>query len=112
MAQASVPTPNGERIRVADGKIVVPDRPIIPFVEGDGIGPDIWSATRVVLDAAVEKSYGGKRAIAWHEVYAGEKAYESHGEWLPEATVEAVREYKVAIKTDVPNITNLDDAAF
>ncbi len=97
MAQAS-PTPKGERIRVADGKIVVPDRPIIPFVEGDGIGPDIWSATRVVLDAAVEKSYGGKRAIEWHEVYAGEKAYESHGEWLPEATVEAVREYKVAIK--------------
>ena len=90
--------PQGERIRVEAGKTIVPDRPIIPFVEGDGIGPDIWSATRHVLDAAVAKSYGGRRAIAWHEVYAGEKAYESHGEWLPEATVEAVREYKVAIK--------------
>jgi isocitrate dehydrogenase len=88
----------GERIRVVDGKVVVPDRPIIPFVEGDGIGPDIWSATRVVLDAAVQKSYGGKRGISWLEVYAGEKAYEGQGEWLPEATVTTVREHKVAIK--------------
>jgi len=92
------PSPSGEPIRVDNGRMIVPDRPILPFVEGDGIGPDIWSATRRVLDAAVEKSYGGRRAIAWHEVYAGEKAYEGYGEWLPQATVDAVREYKVAIK--------------
>jgi isocitrate dehydrogenase len=95
---AQAQTPKGELIRVVEGKTVVPDRPIIPFVEGDGIGPDIWSATRVVLDAAVRKSYGGKRSIEWLEVYAGEKAYEGQGEWLPEATVHAVREHKVAIK--------------
>jgi isocitrate dehydrogenase len=90
--------PAGDRVRYEDGRLVVPDRPIVPFVEGDGIGPDIWKATRRVLDAAVSEAYGGKRAIVWYEVFAGEKAYEGFGEWLPAATAEAVREFKVAIK--------------
>ncbi len=96
---ASYPAPPaGERIRYEDGKIRVPDRPVIPFVEGDGIGPDIWAVTRRVLDAAVEKAYGGKKGFIWYEVFAGEKAYEMFGEWLPEATVKAVATHKVAIK--------------
>ncbi|MCP3979600.1 MAG: isocitrate dehydrogenase (NADP(+)) [bacterium] len=96
---ASFPAPPaGDSIRVQDGKVIVPDRPVIPFVEGDGIGPDIWAATRRVLDAAVEKTFGGGKEIVWYEVYAGEKANEMFGEWLPEATVNAVREFKVAIK--------------
>ena len=81
-----------------DGKLVVPDDPIIPFIEGDGIGPDIWSATQTVLDAAVDKAYGGKRRIEWFEVYAGEKAQKRFKEWLPEDTLEAMRTYRVAIK--------------
>ncbi len=90
--------PAGEKITHDGGKIVVPDNPIIPFVEGDGIGPDIWAATRRVLDAAVEKAYGGKKKIAWYEVFAGEKAHANFGEWMPEKSVEAIREYQVAIK--------------
>ncbi len=90
--------PAGEKIRVENGDVIVPDNPIVPFVEGDGIGPDIWNATQRVIDAAVEKSYGGKRKIAWYEVLAGEKANRECGEWLPEATVEAAKEYKVSIK--------------
>jgi isocitrate dehydrogenase len=90
--------PDGERIRVDDGRWVVPDRPVIPFIEGDGIGPDIWSATRRVLDAAVQKCFQGRKRIVWYEVFAGEKAHESFGEWLPEDSVRAVREFKVAIK--------------
>jgi isocitrate dehydrogenase len=78
--------------------MIVPDRPVIPFVEGDGIGPDIWSATRRVLDAAVGKSSGGKRGIIWYEVFAGEKANRMFGEWLPEGTVRAARDFRVAIK--------------
>src|SRR5690606_32460050 len=76
----------------------VPDHPIIPFIEGDGIGPDIWAAAVRVFDAAVEKAYGGKRKIEWLEVLAGEKAYDQTGEWLPEATNEAFRKYLVGIK--------------
>ena len=76
----------------------VPNDPIVPFIEGDGIGPDIWAASVRVLDAAVEKAYGGKRKIAWREVLAGEKAYQETGEWLPEATIEAFKEYLVGIK--------------
>jgi isocitrate dehydrogenase len=76
----------------------VPDRPIIPFIEGDGTGPDIWRATRHVLDGAVEKLYGGSRSIAWFEVLAGEKAYNQTGEWLPDDTLEAIRHYRCAIK--------------
>ena len=99
MSSASFPAPpQGESVRVEDGRVIVPDRPVIPFIEGDGIGPDIWSAARRVLEAAVDKAYGGKKGIIWYEVFAGEKANERFGEWLPEATVQAARDFKVAIK--------------
>ncbi|WP_124726931.1 NADP-dependent isocitrate dehydrogenase [Staphylospora marina] len=88
----------GEKITIQNGVLNVPDEPIIPFIEGDGTGPDIWAAARRVLDAAVEKAYGGKKRIEWFEVYAGEKAYNRFGEWLPNDTLEAIREYLVAIK--------------
>jgi len=81
-----------------DGTISVPDLPIIPCIEGDGIGPDIWKATRLVLDAAVEKAYGGKRKISWKEILAGERAYQQTGKWLPMETMEAIKEHVVAIK--------------
>ena len=91
---------NGERITIQNGVLQVPDQPIIGFIEGDGTGPDIWRAARPVLDAAVEKAYGGKRKIAWAEIYAGEKANQVYGEpvWLPEETLDFIREYLVAIK--------------
>ncbi|WP_304458870.1 NADP-dependent isocitrate dehydrogenase [Alicyclobacillus sendaiensis] len=88
----------GEPITLVDGKLNVPDHPIIPFIEGDGTGPDIWRAAQRVFDAAVEKAYGGKRKIAWYEVYAGEKAYNMFGEWLPQDTLTALSEYIVSIK--------------
>ncbi|NOY79007.1 MAG: isocitrate dehydrogenase (NADP(+)) [Calditrichaeota bacterium] len=88
----------GEKITVIDGKVSVPDNPIIPFIEGDGTGPDIWRAAKMVLDASVEKAYGGKRKIEWMEVYAGEKAHDLYNEWLPEETVKAISEYIIAIK--------------
>ncbi|RTI12808.1 NADP-dependent isocitrate dehydrogenase [Thermus scotoductus] len=90
----------GERITIQNGVLQVPDQPIIGFIEGDGTGPDIWRAARPVLDAAVEKAYGGKRKIAWVEIYAGEKANQVYREpvWLPEETLEFIREYLVAIK--------------
>ncbi len=89
----------GQKITInQDGTINVPDEPIIPFIEGDGIGPDIWRATRMVLDAAVEKAFGGAKAIQWMEVYAGEKAKEKTGQWLPQETLDAISEYVVAIK--------------
>src|SRR5919199_4265720 len=88
----------GERIEFADGKLTVPARPIVPFIEGDGTGPDIWRASQKVFDAAVERAYGGERQIAWMEVYAGEKSVEVTGEWLPEETIEALREFRVSIK--------------
>ena len=96
---APQPPRDGERIEAgADGSLRVPQRPIIPFIEGDGIGPDIWRATSLVLDAAVAKAYGGERRLAWMEVYAGEKAQRETGEWLPQATLDAIRTYRVAIK--------------
>ncbi len=100
MANYSYATPpaNGEKITTEGGELVVPAQPIIPFIEGDGIGPDIWRATRAVIDASVARAYGGERRIAWMEVYAGEKANEKTRTWLPEETVEALREYKVGIK--------------
>ncbi len=99
MASTSFPAPpDGQRIEVQNGKLTVPDKPIIPFVEGDGIGPDIWKATSRVLEAAVEKAFDGKKGIVWYEVFAGEKANEMFGEWLPEGTVQAARDFKVAIK--------------
>jgi isocitrate dehydrogenase len=85
-------------ISLRDGQLVVPDDPIIPFIEGDGTGPDIWRASVRVLDAAVEKAYSGKKKIAWKEVYAGEKSFKQFNDWLPDATVEAFREYYVGIK--------------
>ena len=81
-----------------NGQLVVPDDPIIPFIEGDGTGPDIWRASVRVLDAAVEKAYGGKRKIAWMEVYAGEKSFKQFNNWLPDDTVDAFRDYLVGIK--------------
>lgn len=88
----------GEKITMKDGKLNVPDHPIIPFIEGDGTGPDIWAASVRVIDAAVEKAYGGKRHIVWQEVLAGEKAFEKTGEWLPQSTLDVIHEYLVAIK--------------
>jgi len=87
-----------EKIVVQNGELQVPDQPVIPFIEGDGTGPDIWAAASRVLDAAVEKAYDGKKKIAWKEVYAGEKAFNKTGEWLPQETLDLIDEYKVAIK--------------
>jgi isocitrate dehydrogenase len=81
-----------------DGKLNVPDQPIIPYIEGDGVGPDIWKASVRVFDAAIEKCYGGKRKVHWLEVYAGEKAFGLTKEWAPEETIEAIQEYKIGIK--------------
>jgi isocitrate dehydrogenase len=89
---------NGEKITIKDGKMIVPDHPVIPFIEGDGTGPDIWNASVRVLDAAVEKAYQGKRKIWWKEVLAGEKAFKETGNWLPDETLDTIREYIVAIK--------------
>lgn len=89
---------NGEPIRMRGGKLEVPNHPIIPFIEGDGTGPDIWAASVRVFDAAVQKAYGGKRKIAWYEVYAGEKAFNTYQEWLPNDTLTALTEYIVSIK--------------
>ena len=89
----------GEKITIrSDGSIQVPDHPIIPFIEGDGTGPDIWAASVRVFDAAVQKAYGGKRKIHWMEILAGEKAHQKVGNWLPDETVEACKEYVVSIK--------------
>jgi isocitrate dehydrogenase len=87
-----------EKISMTNGQLQVPNHPIIPFIEGDGIGPDIWRASVRVFDAAVEKAYGGKRKIEWKEVLAGEKAFQQTGEWLPKATLDAFKEYLVSIK--------------
>jgi len=89
---------DGSPIELKNGKLAIPDNPIIPFIEGDGIGPDIWRAAQLVFDAAVGKAYGGKKKIAWMEIYAGEKAKNLYNEWLPAETVEAIRTYYIAIK--------------
>ncbi|MCH8268408.1 MAG: NADP-dependent isocitrate dehydrogenase [Acidobacteria bacterium] len=95
----NLPVPaDGERIELRDGKFIVPDRPIIPFVEGDGTGRDIWKASRRIFDAAVQKAYQGKRQVVWYEIFAGEKAFQKFNEWLPNDSVEAVREFRIAIK--------------
>ncbi|MGB8327481.1 MAG: NADP-dependent isocitrate dehydrogenase [Steroidobacteraceae bacterium] len=93
-----VPPAGGARIAIENGKLIVPDNPIIPFIEGDGTGADIWRASVRVLDAAVQRAYGGKRRIHWLEVYAGEKANKLFNTWLPEETVAGCREYLVSIK--------------
>ena len=92
------PPVDGGLVGWEGGRLIVPDRPIVTFIEGDGTGPDIWRATRTVLDGAVAKSYGGSRSIAWLEVYAGEKAVEKTGEWLPKDTIDAIRDFRVSIK--------------
>ncbi len=89
---------NGEHIQFKNGELQVPKFPIIPFIEGDGVGSDVWAAASRVIDAAIEKVYHGEKKIIWKEVYAGQKAYDKTGEWLPKETLEAVREYLVAIK--------------
>ncbi|GAB4365962.1 MAG: isocitrate dehydrogenase (NADP(+)) [Calditrichia bacterium] len=88
----------GKPISLIEGKLSIPDQPIIPFIEGDGIGPDIWRAARLVFDKAVEKAYQGAKKIAWMEIYAGEKAQKLYGEWLPQETIETIRKYYIAIK--------------
>ena len=88
----------GEKISIADGRLHIPDHPILPFIEGDGTGRDIWRAAVRVLDAAVEKAYGGRRRIAWMEVFAGEKSFNQFGTWLLDETVQAFKEYLVGIK--------------
>jgi isocitrate dehydrogenase len=88
----------GEAITIQNGKLVVPDHPVVPFIEGDGTGPDIWRASQHVFDSAVEKAYGGKRKIQWFEVYAGEKSFKQFNDWLPEDTLAALRHYLVSIK--------------
>ena len=100
MAFQKIKVPQGEKIELKDGQLYVPDNPIVAFIEGDGTGVDIWAASQPVLDAAVEKAYGGQRKIAWMEVYSGEKANEVYGEpiWLPEETLEAIDEYVIGIK--------------
>ncbi|HET9693183.1 MAG TPA: NADP-dependent isocitrate dehydrogenase [Steroidobacteraceae bacterium] len=90
--------PQGQKITIQDGKLLVPDQPIVPYIEGDGTGPDIWRASVRVLDAAVRKAYGGKRRIHWMEVYAGQKSNDLFNTWLPDETVDACREYLVSIK--------------
>jgi len=95
-----MPPLRGEKIKVVNGRVQVPDNPVIPFIEGDGTGPDIWRASKMVFDEAIKKAYGGKRNIEWFEVYAGEKANKVYGRevWLPEDTLKAINEFIVAIK--------------
>ena len=92
------PPPEGAKIAIQDGKLRVPENPIIPFIEGDGTGPDIWRASVRVMDAAVARAYSGKRRIHWLEVFAGEKSNKLFNTWLPDETVAACREYLVSIK--------------
>ena len=89
---------NGQAIGFGGGRFVVPDNPIIPYIEGDGTGRDIWKASRRVFDAAVEHAFGGKRRVVWYEVLAGEKAFRQSGEWLPQATLAAIKDFRIAIK--------------
>jgi isocitrate dehydrogenase len=98
MPYQNVKVPAGEKITSSGGKLRVPDKPIVPFIEGDGTGPDIWRAAVRVMDAAVDKAYGRKRGIAWMEVYAGEKSFKQFNTWLPDETVQAFREFLVGIK--------------
>ena len=93
-----VPTDGQAIMRMRIGKFTIPDNPIIPFIEGDGTGRDIWKASQRVFDAAVEKAYGGKRSVKWYEVLAGEKAYRQTQNWLPDDTVKATMDFRVSIK--------------
>ena len=89
---------HGKKIVFEKNKLVVPNYPIIPFIEGDGIGPDIWKASQMVFDSAVTKAYGKDRSIIWKEIYAGEKAFELKNSWLPDETLDDIKEYLIAIK--------------
>lgn len=92
------PPTQGEKITISNGQLQVPDHPVIPFIEGDGIGPDIWRAAQNVFDGAIAKAYGDDRKVVWFEVFAGEKAHNKYGEWLPDDTLAAIKDYLVAIK--------------
>src|ERR1700678_3403243 len=98
MAYKNITPPAGGKISIAQGKLHVPDQPIIPFIRGDGTGPDIWASSVRVFDAAVAKAYGGKRRVAWYEVFAGEESFKRFNQWLPDETVAAFKEYLVGIK--------------
>jgi isocitrate dehydrogenase len=98
MAYTTCSVPKGGKISIQNGKLNVPDQPIVPFIRGDGTGPDIWAASERVMDAAVAKAYGGKRKIAWMEVFAGEESFKKFNNWLPDDTVEAFKEFLVGIK--------------
>ncbi len=98
MAFKDLTPPDGGTISIKDGVLQVPDDPILPFIQGDGTGPDIWAASQLVFDAAVEKAYGGKKKISWFEVFAGQSAFDQYENWLPDDTVEAFRTYLVGIK--------------
>ncbi len=98
MSYQSLTPPQGDRITLDKGNLKVPNRPVIPFIEGDGIGPDIWAAAQRVFDAAVKKAYGGEKEIIWFEIFAGEKAYKKFNNWLPDDTISAVRDYLIGIK--------------
>jgi len=98
MSYTTCTVPSGGKITIQSGKLLVPDQPIIPFIRGDGTGPDIWAASVRVMDAAVEKAYGGQRKIAWMEVFAGEESFKRFNNWLPDDTVDAFREFLVGIK--------------
>jgi isocitrate dehydrogenase len=98
MAYKDITPPAGDKITIKDGKLTVPDHPVIPFIRGDGTGPDIWAASEKVFDAAVKKAFGGKKKIAWFEVFAGETSKTKFDNWLPDDTIEAFKEYLVGIK--------------
>ena len=98
MPYKDITTPSGDKISISNGRRTVPENPILPFIRGDGTGPDIWAASERVFDAAVQKAYGGKRKVSWFEVFAGETAFKKFNNWLPDDTVEAFKEYLVGIK--------------
>src|ERR1041384_4953781 len=98
MAYTNLTPPAGGKISIINGKLQVPDQPILPFIRGDGTGPDIWAASQRVFDAAVQKAYGGKRKVSWFEVFAGETSFQKFNNWLPDDTVEAFKDYLVGIK--------------
>ena len=101
MTYTTCTVPAGGKISIANGKLTVPNNPIVPFIRGDGTGPDIWAASVRVFDAAVQKAYGGKRKISWFEVFAGEESFKKFNNWLPDDTVEAFKEYLVGIKGQI-----------
>ena len=92
------PSQEGEKIRIDNNRLFIPENPVIPYIEGDGIGPEVMSVARKVLDATVKKAYQGRREIIWLEIYAGEKANKKYGEYLPQDTIQSIRDYIVAIK--------------